>query len=127
MKAPAIVRRRPRWLDVIGDRADHVAVVNLKHGRVPFDFPFWFGFDDAAGVRKGGKTRERLLAGGGVEVTFPALPAGTFAKLDSENVPFSDAANVRLLTITERAHVAKFLNDFRAALAPALPFLGLPE
>ena len=116
-----------RWLDLTGDRADHIAVVNLKHGRPPADFPFWYGFDDAAGIHKGGKTRERLMAGGGVEVTFPALPAGTFAKLDAENVPFSNAPNVRLLTITERAHVAKFLNDFRAALAPALPFLGPPE
>ena len=116
-----------RWLDLIGDRADHVAVVNLKHGRPPADFPFWYGHDDAAGVRKGGKTRERLLAAGGVQVTFPGLPSGTFAKLDAENIPFSNAANAGLLTITERAHVAKFVNEFRAALAPALPVLGLGE
>ncbi len=116
-----------RWLDLIGDRADHVAVVNLKHGRPPADFPYWYGHDDAAGVRKGGKTRERLLAAGGVEVAFPGLPSGTFAKLDAENVRFSNAANAGLLTITERAHVAKFLTEFRAALAPALRVLGLVE
>jgi hypothetical protein len=29
------------------------------------------------------------------------------------------------LTITERAHVAKFLRDFAAALTPALPLLGI--
>lgn len=114
-----------RWLSLIGDKADHVAVINLKHGRPPADFPFWYGFIDAKGMAKGGKTRERLLAGGGVEIEFPSLPAGTFAKLDAENIPFTRADKAGLLTITERAHVAKFLRDFAAALAPALPFLGL--
>jgi hypothetical protein len=114
-----------RWLDLTEDAADHVAIVNLKHGKPPSDFPFWYGFDDAAGVRRGGKTRERLLVAGGVEVTFPSLPSGTFAKLDSENVKFSRAAEVRLLTITERSHVWKFLNDFEVAIKPAMPFLGM--
>jgi len=114
-----------RWLSLIGDRADHVAVINLKHGKPPSDFPFWYGFTDAKGVAKGGKTREKLLAMGGVEIEFPALPAGTFAKLDAENIPFTRADKAGLLTITERAHVAKFLRDFAAALAPAFPFLGL--
>lgn len=107
-------------------RADHVAVVNLGHRRTaPADFPFWFGFDQGA-VRRGGKTREELLKSGGLEVTFPGLPAGTFAKLDSENVPFSRAAEAGLLTITERAHVAKFLADFEAAFNPVFKLLGLP-
>ncbi|WP_246719532.1 hypothetical protein [Methylocystis sp. H62] len=114
-----------RWLSLIGDRADHVAVINLKHGKPPSDFPFWYGFTDAKDVAKGGKTREKLLAMGGVEIEFPALPAGTFAKLDAENIPFTRADKAGLLTITERAHVAKFLRDFAAALTPSLPFLGL--
>ena len=114
-----------RWLSLIGDKADHVAVINLKHGRPPSDFPFWYGFTDAKGMAKGGKTREKLLASGGVEIEFPSLPAGTFAKLDAENIPFTRADKAGLLTITERAHVAKFLRDFAAALSPALPFLGL--
>ena len=114
-----------RWLSLIGDRADHVAVINLKHGKPPSDFPFWYGFTDAKGVAKGGKTREKLLAMGGVEIEFPALPAGTFAKLDAENIPFTRADKAGLLTITERAHVAKFLRDFAAALTPAssIPWL----
>jgi len=45
--------------------------------------------------------------------------------LDAENIPFSRADKAGLLTITERAHVAKYLRDFAAALTPALPFLGL--
>ena len=114
-----------RWLGLIGDRADHVAVINLKHGKPPADFPFWYGFTDAKGVEKGGKTRSKLLQGGGVEIEFPALPPGTFAKLDAENIPFTRAEAAGILTITERAHVAKFLRDFAEALGPALPFLGL--
>ncbi|HXY58832.1 MAG TPA: P-loop NTPase [Methylocystis sp.] len=113
-----------RWLSLIGDRADHVAVINLKHGKPPADFPFWFGFIDAKGEAKGGKTRKALLESGGVEIEFPALPSGTFAKLDAENIRFTRADRVGLLSITERAHVSKFLRDFAENLAPALPFLG---
>lgn len=114
-----------RWLSLVGDGADHIAVVNLKHGKPPSDFPYWYGFRDANGVAKGGKTRQNLLDFGGVEIEFPALPAGTFAKLDAENIPFTRADKAGLLTITERAHVAKFLRDFAVALSPAAPFLGL--
>lgn len=114
-----------RWLGLIGDRADHVAVINLKHGKPPTDFPFWYGFTDAKGEAKGGKTRRALLEAGGVEIEFPALPSGTFAKLDAENIRFSRADKAGILTITERAHIAKFLRDFAECLTPALPFLGL--
>ncbi len=114
-----------RWLSLVGDKADHIAVINLKHGKPPSDFPFWYGFTDAKGLTKGGKTRAKLLASGGTEIEFPALPAGTFAKLDAENIAFTRADKAGILTITERAHVAKFLRDFAEALTPALPFLGL--
>jgi hypothetical protein len=114
-----------RWMNLVGDRADHVAVINLKHGKPPSDFPFWYGFTDAKGVQKGGKTREKLFAAGGVEIEFPSLPSGTFAKLDAENIAFSQAERAGILTITERAHVAKFQRDFADALAPAHPLLGL--
>jgi hypothetical protein len=114
-----------RWLGLIGDRADHVAVINLKHGKPPADFPFWYGFTDARGETKGGKTRKALLDAGGVEIEFPALPSGTFAKLDAENIRFTRADKAGILTITERAHIAKFLRDFGEGLAPALPFLGI--
>ncbi len=113
-----------RWLTLVGDRADHVAVINLKHGKPPADFPFWYGFVDAKGETKGGKTRKALLESGGVEIEFPALPSGTFAKLDAENIRFTRAEKAGLLSITERAHIAKFLRDFGENLLPALPFLG---
>jgi hypothetical protein len=113
-----------RWLDLTGERVDHVALVNAKWGKPPSDFPYWYGFD-ANGLRKGGKTREKLLAAGGVEVVFPALPAGTFSKLDAENVRFSEADKAGILTITERSHVAKFIKDFEAAFVPIRPYMGL--
>ncbi len=113
-----------KWLALTGRGADHIAVINLRHGKPQMDFPFWYGFEQS-GVRKGGKTRQRLLDAGGLEVTFPGLPAGTFAKLDSENVAFSRAAEAGLLTISERAHVAKFLADFGAAFVPVWSLLGL--
>lgn len=114
-----------RWLDLTEDRADHIAVINLKHGKPPADFPFWFGFSDSSGKAKGGRTRNRLLTDGGLEVEFPALQSGTFAKLDAENVRFSLGETAGLLTITEQAHVAKFWRDFGTAIAPALPYLGV--
>ncbi len=114
-----------RWLDLTGASVDHVAVVNLKHGKPPSDFPFWFGFRDAKGDNKGGGTRRRLLQEGGLEIEFPSLQSGTFAKLDAENIRFSQAQTVGMLTITEQAHVTKFQRDFAAMIAPALPLLGV--
>ena len=62
---------------------------------------------------------------GGQEIQFPALQSGTFAKLDAENVRFSVADEAGLLTISERAHVAKFWKDFGEAVRPAFPLLGI--
>lgn len=114
-----------RWLDLAGDKVDHVAVRNTRWGKAEGDFPFWHGFTDGKGVAKGGKTRERLLSLGGVEIDLPSIPAGTFAKVDADNLPFSSAATDTSLTITERAHVAKFVREFGVAVEPARPFLGL--
>jgi hypothetical protein len=114
-----------RWLDLTEDQADHIAVINLKHGKPPADFPFWFGFTDKGGKAKGGKTRERLLSAGGLEVEFPGLQSGTFAKLDAENIRFSLGETAGLLTITEQAHVVRYWNEFGKAIQPALPYLGI--
>jgi hypothetical protein len=40
-----------RWLDLTEEHADQIAVVNLKHGKPPADFPFWYGFVDAHGEK----------------------------------------------------------------------------
>ncbi len=91
-----------RWLELAGDRVDHVAIRNTRWGKSPADFPFWHGFTDGRGIAKGGKTREKLMAMGGVEIDLPSLPAGTFAKVDADNLAFSAAINEPSLTITER-------------------------
>lgn len=114
-----------RWIDLAGDKVDHLAIRNTRWGKAESDFPFWAGFTDGKGVAKGGKTRDKLLAMGGVEIDLPAIPAGTYAKVDAENMPFSAAERETGLTITERAHIAKFRRDFASALGPARPLLGL--
>jgi hypothetical protein len=114
-----------RWIDLVGDRVDHIAVRNGRWGKSDADFPFWVGFVDGKGNSKGGKTRDKFLALGGVEIELPAVPTGTYAKVDAENMSFSAAAADTSLTITERAHIAKFRRDYAAALEPARQLLGL--
>lgn len=114
-----------RWLELAGDRVDHIAIRNTRWGKSTADFPFWHGFTDGQKVFKGGKTREKLLAMGGLEVDLPTLQGGTFAKVDADNTPFSEAAQAPSLTVTERVHVQKFMREFAAAIEPARPLLGL--
>jgi hypothetical protein len=111
-------------MDLFGDRVDHVAVLNMRECRGLSDFPYWAGYE-VNGQRRYGKARERLLANGGVEVILPALPPSTRAKVNALRLPFSKAAQSPELTITEKAHVAKFLRDFAANLEPARKVLGL--
>ena len=111
-------------LDMFGNRADHVAVLNMRECRSLDDFPYWKGYRDAEGVERYGKARKRLLDMGGKEVLLPALPPATRAKVNAERLPFSKAVQSTSLTITERAHVAKFLRDFTANLEPARKVLG---
>lgn len=111
-------------LDLFGDRVDHVAVLNMRECRTLSDFPYWAGYE-VGGQRRYGKARERLLAGGGKEITLPALQPSTRAKVNALRLPFSKAAQSPELTITEKAHVAKFLRDFAVNLEPARKMLGL--
>lgn len=113
------------YLTAFGERADHVAVLNKAWGRDDADFPFWFGFSTPDGRKVGGNTRDAMLAGGGVEIPFPALQPGTFAKVEAANVTYSAAAGSADLTITERAHMSKFNKQAKAAFADAASKLGL--
>ena len=112
-------------LDMFGDRVDHVAVLNMRECKGMADFPYWSGFKDAQGKERYGKARARLLEMGGKEIQLPALPPATRAKINAERLTFSKAAQSPTLTITEKAHVAKFLRDFTANLEPARKVLGL--
>jgi hypothetical protein len=112
-----------KWLDMTGDKMDHVAVLNSKLGKPPSEFPFWYGHTDSRGVAKGGKARAKLLDLGGKEIVFPALSTSAFAKLEAEDVPIVGAETSPLLTKTEQHQVYKFVADFRAAIAPIMPWL----
>ena len=111
-------------LDMFGGRVDHVAVLNMRECRGLADFPYWAGYE-VAGVKRYGKAREKLLAMGGKEIMLPALPPSTRAKINAERLTFTRAKDAASLSITERAHVAKFLRDFSANLEPARKVLGL--
>lgn len=112
-------------LDLFGDRVDHIAVLNMRECKGLSDFPYWAGYRDSAGTERYGKARKRLLDMGGKEILLPALPPATRAKVNAERMPFSKAAHSTSLTITEKAHVAKFLRDFSANLEPARKVLGI--
>ncbi|MDH2313904.1 P-loop NTPase [Methylobacterium brachiatum] len=115
-----------RWLELVGDRADHVAIRNTRWGKAEADFPFWHGFVDGRGESHGGKVRRRLLEEfGGLEISLPALPSGTFAKIDADALPFRVAADAPRLTIAERSHVARYLRESAVAVEPLRPLLGL--
>ena len=113
------------YLNAFGDNATHVAIVNKAWGKDDSDFPFWFGYTDGNGTTKGGKARADVLANGGAEIHFPSLQAGTFAKVDAENLPFSKAAESADLSITEKAHLSKFLKATKEAFLEVKDKLGL--
>jgi hypothetical protein len=119
--AAAATQSVARCLDLFGDAVDHVLVRNLFWGR---NFPFWQGYTDGTGTRRGGKTRDRFLEIGGIEIDFPALQPGTFAKLDAANLAPSKAADSLVLSITEKSQVKKFRQDVWASLQPARRVLG---
>lgn len=119
------------YAEAFGDAADHVVVINKAWGTTEEDFPFWFGKKVAGEGKKGGKTRADLgITDNGptknaVEVWFPALQPGTFAQVLDLNMPYSKAKDSMELTITERAHVARFVRAATDALMGAKEYLGL--
>ncbi|GBQ31372.1 hypothetical protein AA12717_3742 [Gluconacetobacter sacchari DSM 12717] len=115
-----------QYLDSFGtDSVDHVAVLNMRESRdLKADFPYWFGYE-VDGKRRHGKARDRLIAAGGVEITMPAMQAGTRAKINALNLRYSECARHPELTITERSIASQFLRGFRKAVEPAGGFLGL--
>lgn len=122
---PASVVSIERYMQLVGSEADHIAVINRTFGRPDSDFPWWFGFD-SGGRRMGGKTRAKLLALGGAEISLPHMPAGTVQKIAAHQLRFSEAGKSKLLTITEQSHVTTFTREFGSQLAKIMHFL-LPE
>jgi hypothetical protein len=115
-----------RWIKLTGDRVDHVAVRNTRWGKDEEDFPFWYGYKDGRGTERGGKVRARLLDElGGLEISLPALPSGTFAKIDADAIPFIQATADDFLTIAEQSQVTRYRREAARTLEPLRPLLGL--
>ncbi|CAK0744678.1 CobQ/CobB/MinD/ParA nucleotide binding domain-containing protein [Azospirillaceae bacterium] len=111
---------------LFGNRADHVAVLNKNFGRELSDFPFWFGYETANHEKKGGTTRHRFLEAGGIEIEFPSLQAGVFAKIAAAMEPPTKAVVNPELKLSERGTVQVFLRKFDEQIRKAGPLLGVP-
>lgn len=115
-------------LENFTDHVRHVAVLNLQGDRKQPDFPHWYGFTDAEGTAMGGKTRQRLLSGGGAEMAMPAIQDRTMALLKAYKVPFSVGADLPALSATDQSRIFNFLEDFDGALGPEIrEIMGLSE
>ena len=114
------------YLEIFGDRVDHVVVKNLSCVGKDKVFPFWSGFIDGEGNQVGGTIRQKLLAVSGVEVEMPAIPQSTFAKVNALAIPYAAAKEDKRLQIVERMHVDKFRQDFSKSIKAAEKFLLPP-
>ncbi len=122
----ASVARHLNLTDELGElakNASHIAVLNRHGNRKDRDFPDWYGYDDAEGTARGGKTRTRLLEGGGAEMDLPSLNDRTAAMVKALRIPFSAAMDDLRLDAHDRQRVRMFTQDFEEALAPHIRVL----
>ena len=108
-------------LDSLGELsqcARHVAVLNRQGAREDAAYPDWFGYTDATGTVRGGRTRARLLRAGGAEMDLPSVDDRLMALLKQLKVPFSRACHDPRLTLIEQQRARIFCEDFAAALTP---------
>lgn len=112
----------------LGEHARHVVVLNRQGDRIDADFPVWFGYTDRNGELRGGKTRERLLAGGGAEMAMPAINDRTMALVKDQHIPFTLAASSPGLAAIDQQRVRIFVEDFADAMTAEIRDLfGLPS
>lgn len=105
-------------LGELAKNASHIAVLNRHGNRKNQDFPDWYGYEDAQGTPRGGKTRARLLEGGGAEMNLPSLNDRTAAMVKALRIPFSAAVDDMRLDAHDRQRVRMFTQDFEEALTP---------
>jgi hypothetical protein len=111
----------------LSNHARHIAVLNRYGNRKNEDFPDWFGYEDANGVTRGGKTRKRLLESGGAEMELPAVSDRTMALLKALQIPFKQAVQDPRLDLTNRQIISNFRKKFDAAMSVQVrALLGLP-
>lgn len=112
----------------LGIHGRHIAVLNRHGHRKDQDFPHWFGYEDTKGVKRGGKTRKRLLEAGGAEMDLPALSDRTMALVKELQIPFRLAVHDPRISLTDQQKVSIFCEKFDAAMSPKVRgLLGLPS
>lgn len=110
----------------LGKHARHIAVLNRQGGRKDRDFPYWFGYEDNKGAKRGGRTRERLFKAGGAEMDLPALTDRTMAIVKALHVSFGHAMHDPRLFLSDQQQVSIFCEKFDAAMSPKVrALLGL--
>jgi hypothetical protein len=102
--------------------ADHLIVRNRFFGK---ELPFWDGFTNGKGEKKGGATKSEFLARGGTQIELPALPAATAAKIRAENMVASRGREDPTLMPVEQDHCANFFNENAVQLRKAAAVLGI--
>lgn len=104
----------------------HIVLINRKHAKKNEAFRAWFGAPDfETGERKGGKTRERFLAAGGVEVVLPELDAVTNSIVKELRLPYSVAEKDARLQSIEQQQVTHFRRDLARNMEPVKAIFGL--
>lgn len=118
-------------MDQLGEGAAiarHIAVLNERGPLTNDDYPFWYRSTKRDGQERGGKTRDRLLAHGGVEMRLPHFNERTLALVKDLNVPFSRAVYDLELNATERQRIKIFIESFAMALTSDVrKVLGLSD
>ncbi len=102
----------------VGGIACHIAVLNRRGMLKPADYPFWYGYKDADGQQQAGKTRERLLVLGGIEIELPHIDERTLALAKNLNIPLSAAIHDRQLPVVDRQRIRTFVTAFDDAMTP---------
>ena len=116
-----------KYLDAYTDRAKYLAVLNLGEATDLSDFVLWHGVkpvkpgDESAIPEIGqGKTREKLMKYGGVELVMPKLRPGTYAKLDIFGLSFGDAEDFKkypdFFKPSDRSLPGEFLDEVKQNL-----------
>jgi hypothetical protein len=102
-------------MELFGDRADYIAVVNMGLAEERADFEIW---DE-------GETRPKFLAAGGIEVVFPKLKPRIAAKLQKYTLTFDGGKSSSHLILADRSRLSKWFSDAETAFALAADRLGI--
>jgi len=104
----------------LSSNARHIAVLNRHGGRRDDAFPLWFGETDTTGNQRGGKTRARLSADGGLEMDLPGLEDRLMARMQQRHLSFTQACNDPSLMIDEQIKSKLYLEDFKTSFRPEI-------